>query len=1115
MDLKKITEQILKYWQEKDIEKRTLELDPDIKKIRNKDNYPLQFNFYDWPPFASWDPHYWHLLASTIKDLVPRYMYMRGYFVPRKWWWDCHWLPAEGYVEKLLKVRWKKEIENKIGIEKFIEACRFSVKQVNENWKRFVSHLGRWVDITRAYFTMDLDFMESVMWVFSTMYKNNLIYKSFKIQWYCPNCATPLSAYEISQGYADKQDKAITVKFRIRGESEKITLGKSEKKLSQSLSDFSCTDDWFIEVVAGVVKKDNKYLVLYHPMTNLWTFPGGKVEKGEWLKEALKRELKEEIWIEVDDVKYLGSFKKIIKNQGYKINYFIVNWDWNFENIDLLEPDKHSKLWWIEIVEWINNDIWFGIKVFSNDWQNLIIDDPNRIKKEFIDIYMLEYVFKKVSLESLENAPVYFLAWTTTPWTLPSNMFLAVNPEIEYVLIFDKKSREYYILAKDLLKRYYKNPKEYVEVFSVKWKDLIWLRYEPIFDYYYKAPNIPKKYKKDVFKVLPWEFVSIDSWTGIVHIAPAFGEDDWNVVVQSQIIKKESQTQNADWPSYEECKLPTESSSNLNNGNNLFKPENANEWLFLPLNEYAEYTDLVPDYKWMQVFEANEKIIDDLKKRNLVVKVESITHSYPHCRRCDTPLIYRAIDSWFVNVNKFKEKLLNEAKDIYFVPESVKNRFVKGIESAPDWNISRNRYWGAPLPVWEKVESTYRQSDIKSSQVIKNFLESLNLRYSFYDEKNWRIIVGCLDDLYKLSKTWSKNITRLVLQRHWETDYNVKHWADSLWKATLTENWWKQAEDIANEYINNFSNDLKTWDFVIVVSPLQRTFQTITPFVKKLIIDNPNQGSQTIRFEEIKNRYYKVAQLYQYLWKNYVKDLIEILKWNKSISDIDDSQVKVMIKELENSWIEMISSVIFKISSVIPLYIDFRITDHITPSIQDKPFDCHTIEFNDNPIAGDKDWESALEVYNRVVNAARYWTESNFWKTVIMVSHGDPIVMLRKALRNFDREERKYDFYPSRWEYKIHYIRKKLPNEDEVIDFVKKVFENLMEEEKQKGKNIQINFSELIKSSIKEIDLHRPYIDEIWFNIDGVKFKRITEILDCWFESGSMPYWQDHYPFKD
>jgi broad specificity phosphatase PhoE/ADP-ribose pyrophosphatase YjhB (NUDIX family) len=1000
---------------------------------------------------------------------------MRWYFVPRKWWWDCHWLPAEGYVEKQLKVKWKKEIETKIWIDKFVEACRQSVMKVNENWKRFVSHVGRWVDMDRAYFTMDIDFMESVMWVFSTMYKNNLIYKSFKIQWYCPNCATPLSAYEISQGYKDKQDKAITVKFRIK-QSQPILddIADNENYLK--------TEDGFIYVVGGVVKKDNKYFLLYHPETNLWTAPGGKVEKWETLEDALKRELREELWVDIKINWKLWGFKKVIKNRAFLINYFEVDLIWEPE---IKEPNKHTKFAWVEVIP-SDNELGFSVKV-----DGIIIDDPSRIKKEFIDIYILEYVFKKIDSNILEKAPVYFLAWTTTPWTLPSNMFLAVNPDIDYVLVFDLNSKEYYVLAKALLKRYYKKPNDYIEIFSVKWRELVGLRYRPLFDYYLKAPNIPEVYKANVFKVLPGDFVSTDSWTGIVHIAPAFGEDDWNVVTNNyRQSKKQSQIMTNNLLTYEECKLPADWWVSSCDNDNLFTPQTARDWLFLPLNEYAEFTDLVPDYKGFQVFEANEKIIDDLKKKGLVVKVESITHSYPHCRRCKTPLIYRAVDSRFINVNKLKDKLLEEAEDIYFVPESVKNRFKKWIEAAPDWNISRNRYWWAPLPIWEEVwiglkrseegEGQKRSEEVwKNDMTIVERINQMNLQYSFYDEENRRIIVWCLDDLYKLTKTGSKNITRLVLQRHGETDYNVKHLADSLWKATLTENWEKQAEKISDEYFDLLKEDIINNDFVIVVSPLQRTFQTITPFVKKLITDNLYQESQIIDFDMIKNRYYKVVKLYQYLWENYVEDLIDILKWNKAIEDINDEQVRSIIEDIKDSWIEIISSNIFRLSSVIPIYVDFRITDHITPSVQDKPFDCHTIKFDDTPISNDPKWESALDVFNRVKKAAVYWTKNNSWKTVILVSHWDPIVMIRKALRNFDRKKRKYDFYPSRGQYVVHYIN-----------------------------------TDLTKDSIlKEVDLHRPYVDSHWFKIWNAKFERITEILDCWFESGSMPYWQDHYPF--
>lgn len=265
--------------------------DNTFEKSIKERNEAMAYKFFDGPPFASGNPHYGHLLAWSIKDTIPRYMTMRGYQVKRKRGWDCHGLPVEKAVEKALGIDGKKDIEEKIWIQTFVEKCREYVNQTNTDWKRFVDHTGRWVDITNPYFTMDLDFMESVMRCFSNIYNQNKVYKGFKVQGYCPSCATPLANNEIAEGYEDRQDTALTVKFpHLAPESEK----------------YACSEDGFIDVVAGVLRDEKgRYAMIHHTKENLWFFPGGKVEKGEDLTTALKRELKEEIWTELTTSEYL------------------------------------------------------------------------------------------------------------------------------------------------------------------------------------------------------------------------------------------------------------------------------------------------------------------------------------------------------------------------------------------------------------------------------------------------------------------------------------------------------------------------------------------------------------------------------------------------------------------------------------------------------------------------------------------------------------------------------------------------------------------------------------------------------------------------------------------
>lgn len=450
----KLEKETLKFWQDNKIFEKSVET-KDCDK---------QFTFYDGPPFATGLPHYGHLLAGFIKDAIPRYKTMQGYRVDRKWGWDTHGLPIENIVEQELGFTNKKQIEE-YGIEKFNEKCRSKVLEYAEIWKEQVARTGRWVDMENAYLTMDPEYMESIWWVFKTLYQKDLICPGYKVMPFCPRCSTPLSNFETGQGYADKKDKAITVKFQM-------------------------------------------------------------------------------------------------------------------------------------------------------------VEEPN----------------------------TYILAWTTTPWTLPSNMALAVGKDITYVKV--KNDDQTYVLAKDRLNHY--DFAESAVIEEMTGKDLVELNYVPLFGYFKKTEGS--------FRVIPGDFVSTADGTGIVHIAPAYGVDDYNVSKDNQI------------------------------------------GFINPVDEFGRFAKEVTDFAGESVVdpETNEKIIEFLDKSQKIVKKESITHSYPHCYRCDTPLIYRAVESWFVDVPKLKKDLLANNEKIYWMPEFVgKGRFHKLLERAPDWNISRNRYWGTPLPIWQ------------------------------------------------------------------------------------------------------------------------------------------------------------------------------------------------------------------------------------------------------------------------------------------------------------------------------------------------------------------------------------------------------------------------------
>ena len=510
-------EKILKFWQENKIFEKSL-----AKKSSKGD-----FIFYDGPPFATGLPHYGHILASIIKDAVPRYKTMSGWRVPRKWGWDCHGLPIENLIEQELGLKTKKDIE-KIGLEKFNRAARESVFRYADEWKKIIPRVGRWVDMENDYRTMDAAYTESVWWVFKTLYEKGLIYEGYKSMHICPRCETTLANFEVAQGYKDIADLAIIVKFELEEEPE-----------------------------------------------------------------------------------------------------------------------------------------------------------------------------------------TFVPAWTTTAWTLPGNAALAVNQNIKYQIISIKGDSNKYIVAKDRIGDVFKN-KEYEVKKEINGKDLIGKKYKPLFDYYANDKNL--KNCENGWKIYGADFVQTDEGTGIVHIAPAFGEDDM------ELGKKENlpfiQHVGMDGCFKKEVKDP-EAHYGASFAGRQVKPKNN-----------SQATDI--------------EILKYLAAKNLIFAKEKITHSYPHCWRCETPLLNYAASSWFVKVTAIKDKLLRNNKKINWIPAHLREgRFGKWLEGARDWAISRSRFWGAPIPVWRCQTETCGQ--IKA--------------------------IGSLEELKKYSK---KSGNKYFVMRHGESEANVK-----------------------------------------------------------------------------------------------------------------------------------------------------------------------------------------------------------------------------------------------------------------------------------------------------------------------------------------------------
>ena len=452
---------ILKLWQDTDAFQQSL------ANTQGKKPYI----FYDGPPFATGLPHHGHLVASTIKDVVPRYWTMKGRYVMRRFGWDCHGLPIEHEIDKQLGMSAQDAVE-KLGVAGYNDECRAIVQRYVKEWRHTITRIGRWIDFDNDYKTMDAWYMESVWWVFKQLWDKGLIYQGVKVVPVSTALGTPLANFEATSNYQDVQDPAITVLLK------------------------------------------------------------------------------------------------------------------------LVDEDAHLAI------------------------------------------------------------------WTTTPWTVPSNLAVCVGDDIEYSLVVDEESGKQIYLATERLDQY-QGDSEFRVVKTLLGKDLVGRRYEPVFDYF------ANKADEGAFVVISGDYVTTDSGTGLVHQAPAFGEEDYKAFQAAGL-----------------------------------------EAFACPVSLHGEFTDEVPDFAGRHVKEADKDIISALKAKGALYRQDVIQHSYPYCYRSDTPLIYRAIPSWYVRVTAFKDNLKAANEQINWVPEHIKHgRFGNWLDGAIDWAISRNRVWGTPLPVWVNDET--------------------------------------------------------------------------------------------------------------------------------------------------------------------------------------------------------------------------------------------------------------------------------------------------------------------------------------------------------------------------------------------------------------------------
>lgn len=492
--------------------------------VDNRDGAP-EWVFYDGPPFANGLPHYGHLLTGYAKDLFPRFQTMRGKQVHRRFGWDTHGLPAELEAERQLGITAKSQIDE-MGVAAFNKVAKDAVLKYTGEWQDYVTRQARWVDFENDYKTLDITFMESVIWAFKQLHDKGLAYEGYRVLPYCWRDQTPLSNHELRMDddvYKMRQDQTVTVTFPLVG----------------------------------------------------------------------------------------------------------------------------------------------------------------------------------ARAESLGLTGVRALAWTTTPWTLPTNLALAVGPDIQYAVVpagpngtpdatvlreetagQDHAATEVlgaeYLLAIDLVGNYakdlgYDSAAEAKAAISrtVAGRELEGVTYDRLFDYY---ADTEVWGTENAWTILIADYVTTEDGTGIVHQAPAYGEED----------QKAS----------EAAGIP----------------------VIISLDDGGKFLPSVPDVAGLLWFDANKPLTQLLKAEGRLLRQASYEHSYPHCWRCRNPLIYKAVSSWFVRVTDFRDDMVELNQDINWVPDNVKDgQFGKWIGNARDWSISRNRYWGSPIPVWKSDNPEYPRIDVYGS----------------------------------------------------------------------------------------------------------------------------------------------------------------------------------------------------------------------------------------------------------------------------------------------------------------------------------------------------------------------------------------------------------------
>lgn len=630
---------------------------------RSKDN---GYVFYDGPPFITGVPHHGTLLSSIVKDAVPRYWTMKGKRVERVWGWDCHGLPAENFVEKQLNITDRRQIITNadekapldkegnelptITLEQYVTKARESMVASSATWEGVIDRIGRWVDFKGAYKTMDKDFMESVWWAFKELYEKGKIYEGEKVLMYDTKFATPVSKNEVTMdndAYQTVTDPSLYAKFKLKDEiklNNPLSLDKDSKVL------FVCCEN---------IGRSQMAKAVYNKLTGTSNANGAATGFGKEFREGTIADLEKQKSEKLGEA-YQSTAKIAIQE---KIGVDISNAPriklspGMIADYDLIV--NIAEKW--QTPDWLHgeNVIWWDVKDpgMIEDYEGRMAASREALSN--IEKRVQELCDGKIIDDNINSS--YVLAWTTTPWTLPANLMLAVSPELIYCEISIDGER--LIVAKEALERVLKDeknkPLEYKILREFPGSELVGKSYEPLDT----GSTWPVNDK--VHKIYAADFVSHESGTGIVHVAPAYGEDDFE----------------------------------------LAKVHGIEAFHVIDDNGY--YTDT--KYKGLEVWENNKFIAKDLKERGIVWKIDYIQHEYPFNPRSKQRIMYRAIPSWFFDIQGSRPLMLEQNENINWFPEHLKHgRFAKNIEQAPDWNLSRDRFWATAMPVWKGDKGTVK-----------------------------------------------------------------------------------------------------------------------------------------------------------------------------------------------------------------------------------------------------------------------------------------------------------------------------------------------------------------------------------------------------------------------